>query len=275
MDKIKYIKLLNDIAREFIEREGNLSHKNFLRFFDRIQNQQDYLVMLTASDSDFDELSEVLKFSFPIIDDIINYCIDSDDAKKAIFDIGRLYGSLQLSSRICYEKKKDYQVYETALSVCGIKHFDEIITLLDSQEELTETEICKELELGKSEFIEGIEKLIDENMVVSRRSGKSTAYALSDDGLRFARLRSIEKEHEKEFSSSLNEQNQEMILVAAYNYIASILNIRVEQLERDVKLLASQNKKLINTGYYDSDGSFINDFEEDIEIVPSNRNNNS
>ena len=253
MDKNKHIKALNDTANMFIEKEGNLNHKGFLRFFDRIQDQQNYIAMLSESDTDYDELTDVLEFSFPIIEDILDKYIDCNDTRKAIFDIGRLYGTMQLSSRICYEKKKDNQVYEAALSVCGTNRFDDIVSLLNKREELTQSELCEELNMAPSELCESIKQLINTDMVVSRRSGKFKAYALSDDGLRFAELRSIEKEHEKEFSSAINDQYQEEM---------SGIESTIEKL---IEYVGKQNEGLSKSpikGYDSNEGE-----NDDVDII--------
>jgi len=194
-----YSELLEDIRVAVSKREVNA-------FFVVLQDKQDYITALTTSNSHLDELSKELRYSIPPLERLIKKYIETDNLRKTVFEIGRLYGTMQLSSRICYEKKKDNQVYSTALSICGIKHFEEIVSLLYKQKELTQTELCEDLQMKPSALSECIKKILDTNMIVSRRSGKFKVYSLSDDGLRFARLRLQELDHEKKISSVIESQ---------------------------------------------------------------------
>ena len=194
-----YTETLENIRKVFRKREASV-------FYALIQDEQDYITALTVSDSHLDELSEELRYNIPLIDSWKTKCVANDDWRRIIFEIGRLYGTMQLSSRICYEKKKDNQVYETALSICGIRHFEEIISLLYNQRELTQTELCKDLQMKPSALSECIKKILDTNMIVCRRSGKYKVYTLTDDGLRFAKMRQQELNHEKKISSEIGTQ---------------------------------------------------------------------
>ncbi len=267
MAKKKYIKLLDDTARIFLDEIIKMDYKSISKCYERILDHQNYIIMLTTSDSDCDELTEVLKYSFSIIDDLVNKYIDCTDEKKAIFDIGRLYGTMQLSSRICYEKKKDHQVYETALSVCGIKHFDDIISLLYSRKELTQTELCEVLDMKPSALSECMKKIINTNMVVSRRSGKYKVYALSDDGLRFAKMRLKEKNHEKELTSANNEQYQNSISDVEFDKVKSVLDERNEVIKKIIKNASWLNNYLNCTDCCPDYVEFANsDFDNILEI---------
>lgn len=200
---IKLEKICDELAKEY---HKALSRKEVNTFIVFMQDEQDYISALTASNSHLEELSKELRYNMPIINRWKDMFVENDDAHKIFFEIGRLYGTMQLSSRICYEKKKDNQVYDTALSICGIKHFEEIVSLLYKQKELTQTELCRYLQMKPSALSECMKKILDTNMIVCRRSGKYKVYSLSDDGLRFTRLRLQELDHEKRISSEIESQ---------------------------------------------------------------------
>jgi len=173
-----------------------------------LKDIQDQIVILTIKNNcEYDELSKSLQHNFFTLDDFKVKEIDVSDDRKMIFEIGRLYGTMELSSRICYEKKQDSQVYEAGLSVCGIKHFDEIVSMLDKRKQLTQTDLCSILKMKSSALSECMKKILATEMVVGRRSGKYKVYSLSDDGLRYARVLRLEKQREnKKLSNLIREQ---------------------------------------------------------------------
>ena len=173
-----------------------------------IKDAWDQIIVLTIrNDSDTYELRKTLQHNFLTLDDFKEKVIANDEERSMLFEAGRLYGTMELSSRICYEKEKDSQIYETGLSICGIKHFDEIIRLLDSRKELTQSEMCLILKMKPSALSECLKRILATDMIASRRSGKYKVYSLSDDGLRYARMLSREKQREnKKWISIIKEQ---------------------------------------------------------------------
>ena len=174
-----------------------------------ILDKQDYLTLLTLNDSknhsDFEEWRMELQHDFLTMDDFVREIEKSESDRKAYFEIGRLYGTMQLSSRICYEKKKDSQAYEDGITFCGIRHFDEIVSLLDRHKQMTQTELCLELDMNPSALSECLKKILMTKMVVCRRSGKYKVYSLSDDGFRYAKLRHPETQYENKVESLISE----------------------------------------------------------------------
>ncbi len=109
-------------------------------------------------------------------------------------------------------------------------------------------------------------------MIVSRRSGKYKVYALSDDGLRYARIRRREKKHENEMSSAINEEykniNISRLLERTISENPKLLDAIIENsmlensilIEKISKELSEQQRRLANR-YEFLDDNKNTDFE--------------
>lgn len=82
-----------------------------------IQNKTDYLTFLAVNESKdseyFEEFRTVLQHDFLTFDIFLKQLETLNNDKKAYFELGKLYGTLQLCSRICYDKIKS--TYQTDL----------------------------------------------------------------------------------------------------------------------------------------------------------------
>lgn len=201
MAKIRWIGDTDEYIRAF---EGN----DIETLSDYIQENQDYITTLSLGETDYEELSKTLQYGFMMLDDFKEKSIN-DDIKRIFFEIGCLYGLMQLSSHICYEKKKEYRISESAVSYSRIKHFDDIISSLEDGQEMSHAQLGERLGLNASTLTECMKKVMRTNMIQKRRSGKYILYSLSDNGLRYAKIhRQESNQYHRSLMHMLNSMSE-------------------------------------------------------------------
>ena len=189
----------NGTGDEFIKAFAENDYELLSKF---VQDNSDYIAMLTAGDMDLNLLDNTLKYGFLMLDEFKDQEIDDDLYRNAIFEIGCLYGLMQLSSQICYEKKKDARAFETALSMYSIKHFNDVVAALSENGQLTHSQLCWKLNIKASTLSECMKKVLMTGLVERTRVGKYKVYTLSDDGLRYS------KQQQKELSRQRRKQKE-------------------------------------------------------------------
>ena len=169
-----------------------VSAKDYEALLQNFQDNIDNISMLTASRTDLNLLSRTLQYGAIILDSYKDATVD-DIEKRIIFELGRLYGVMHLSSLLCYEYKKNQKVYDAVSSSLEIKHLDDIVALLERHQVLTHSQICRHLGIKPSTLTECMKKVLATDLLDFRRIGKFKVYSLSDNGRRYAKIQSVGK----------------------------------------------------------------------------------
>lgn len=218
---------------------------------DYMQDNLDYITTLSLGETDYEELSKTLQYGFMMLDDFKEKSINND-LEQLFFEMGCLYGLMQLSSHICYEKKKDYRISESAVSFSRIKHFDDIISSLEDGQELSHAQLGERLNLNASTLTECMKKVMRTNMIQKRRSGKYILYSLSDNGLRYAR---IHRQESNQYRRSLM-------------HMVNSLSERIAELEATqwTELVASDYKEKNTAIFLPKRKSYVSKFTPSIYV---------
>ena len=123
---------------------------------------------------------------------ILNFWTDSIIKNRlwtALIRCGAWIGTLETIEKHIYEKNMDSwsqkRIYKNLLS---IKHFDEILRLLEVKGVMTHGEMVEKLHLNNSSTLtEIIKKTRDFDIIDIKKSGKYKLYSLTDAGVRYAR----------------------------------------------------------------------------------------
>ncbi len=197
---------------------------------------------------------------------ILNFWTDSIIKNRlwtALIRCGAWIGTLETIEKHIYEKNMDSwsqkRIYKNLLS---IKHFDEILRLLEVKGVMTHGEMVEKLHLNNSStFTEIIKKTRDFDIIDIKKSGKYKLYSLTDAGVRYARqirsgedrqhlLKNIIEEYglnmdEKSLDSRLRSMNQEISVKPGQRLKVKIDNSKIQDTEIDniIEAVKPYNKK--------------------------------
>lgn len=111
--------------------------------------------------------------------------IRKDDRLAAVFDIGKLAGCAEALDKIQYSQERKRMAYERA-TLHRIKHLDDIISILDTNGSLTQSQIGDYLGLQASTLSELMKKVRQTQLVQAVPSGKFLVYSLTDAGHQYS-----------------------------------------------------------------------------------------
>ncbi len=197
---------------------------------------------------------------------ILNFWTDSIIKNRlwtALIRCGAWIGTLETIEKHIYEKNMDSwsqkRIYKNLLS---IKHFDEILRLLEVKGVMTHGEMVEKLHLNNSSTLtEIIKKTRDFDIIDIKKSGKYKLYSLTDAGVRYARqirsgedrqhlLKNIIEEYglntdEKSLDSRLRSMNQEISVKPGQRLKVKIDNSKIQDTEIDniIEAVKPYNKK--------------------------------
>ncbi len=197
---------------------------------------------------------------------ILNFWTDSIIKNRlwtALIRCGAWIGTLETIEKHIYEKNMDSwsqkRIYKNLLS---IKHFDEILRLLEVKGVMTHGEMVEKLHLNNSSTLtEVIKKTRDFDIIDIKKSGKYKLYSLTDAGVRYARqirsgedrqhlLKNIIEEYglntdEKSLDSRLRSMNQEISVKPGQRLKVKIDNSKIQDTEIDniIEAVKPYNKK--------------------------------
>lgn len=197
---------------------------------------------------------------------ILNFWTDSIIKNRlwtALIRCGAWIGTLETIEKHIYEKNMDSwsqkRIYKNLLS---IKHFDEILRLLEVKGVMTHGEMVEKLHLNNSSTLtEIIKKTRDFDIIDIKKSGKYKLYSLTDAGVRYARqirsgedrqhlLKNIIEEYglntdEKSLDSRLRSMNQEISVKPGQRLKVKIDNSKIQDKEIDniIEAVKPYNKK--------------------------------
>ncbi|MDE6895755.1 MAG: hypothetical protein K2P43_06180 [Lachnospiraceae bacterium] len=197
---------------------------------------------------------------------ILNFWTDSIIKNRlwtALIRCGAWIGTLETIEKHIYEKNMDSwsqkRIYKNLLS---IKHFDEILRLLEVKGVMTHGEMVEKLHLNNSSTLtEIIKKTRDFDIIDIKKSGKYKLYSLTDAGVRYARqirsgedrqhlLKNIIEEYglnmdEKSLDSRLGSMNQEISVKPGQRLKVKIDNSKIQDTEIDniIEAVKPYNKK--------------------------------
>lgn len=197
---------------------------------------------------------------------ILNFWTDSIIKNRlwtALIRCGAWIGTLETIEKHIYEKNMDSwsqkRIYKNLLS---IKHFDEILRLLEVKGVMTHGEMVEKLHLSNSSTLtEIIKKTRDFDIIDIKKSGKYKLYSLTDAGVRYARqirsgedrqhlLKNIIEEYglntdEKSLDSRLRSMNQEISVKPGQRLKVKIGNSKIQDIEIDniIEAVKPYNKK--------------------------------
>ena len=197
---------------------------------------------------------------------ILNFWTDSIIKNRlwtALIRCGAWIGTLETIETHIYEKNMDSwsqkRIYKNLLS---IKHFDEILRLLEVKGVMTHGEMVEKLHLNNSSTLtEIIKKTRDFDIIDIKKSGKYKLYSLTDAGVRYARqirsgedrqhlLKNIIEEYglntdEKSLDSRLRSMNQEISVKPGQRLKVKIDNSKIQDTEIDniIEAVKPYNKK--------------------------------
>lgn len=197
---------------------------------------------------------------------ILNFWTDSIIKNRlwtALIRCGAWIGTLETIEKHIYEKNMDSwsqkRIYKNLLS---IKHFDEILRLLEVKGVMTHGEMVEKLHLNNSSTLtEIIKKTRDFDIIDIKKSGKYKLYSLTDAGVRYARqirsgedrqhlLKNIIEEYglntdEKSLDSRLRSMNQEISVKPGLRLKVKIDNSKIQDTEIDniIEAVKPYNKK--------------------------------
>ena len=197
---------------------------------------------------------------------ILNFWTDSIIKNRlwtALIRCGAWIGTLETIEKHIYEKNMDSwsqkRIYKNLLS---IKHFDEILRLLEVKGVMTHGEMVEKLHLNNSSTLtEIIKKTRDFDIIDIKKSGKYKLYSLTDAGVRYARqirsgedrqhlLKNIIEEYglntdEKSLDSRLRSMNQEISVKPGQRLKVKIDNskIQVTEIDNIIEAVKPYNKK--------------------------------
>lgn len=197
---------------------------------------------------------------------ILNFWTDSIIKNRlwtALIRCGAWIGTLETIEKHIYEKNMDSwsqkRIYKNLLS---IKHFDEILRLLEVKGVMTHGEMVEKLHLNNSSTLtEVIKKTRDFDIIDIKKSGKYKLYSLTDAGVRYARqirsgedrqhlLKNIIEEYglnmdEKSLDSRLGSMNQEISVKPGQRLKVKIDNSKIQDTEIDniIEAVKPYNKK--------------------------------
>ncbi len=197
---------------------------------------------------------------------LLNFWTDSIIKNRlwtALIRCGAWIGTLETIEKHIYEKNMDSwsqkRIYKNLLS---IKHFDEILRLLEVKGVMTHGEMVEKLHLNNSSTLtEIIKKTRDFDIIDIKKSGKYKLYSLTDAGVRYARqirsgedrqhlLKNIIEEYglntdEKSLDSRLRSMNQEISVKPGQRLKVKIDNSKIQDTEIDniIEAVKPYNKK--------------------------------
>lgn len=163
-----------------------LDHEEYERIEEYSRSNQ-FNLFVKWINGKYSELRKSLRLGSALLH-YFERAIQSSQKLKAVFRLGALLGTIESIEKKLIEHSQDQWVkarYDKELS--SIKHFDEIIELLQNNTVLTHTELCEKMGLKTSTLTEAIKKVIDVGAVSSTPSGKYKLYSLTDEGRRLAR----------------------------------------------------------------------------------------
>lgn len=155
-------------------------------------------VYLEWEKHEYEKLEKMVKFGSMLLSYHVGDVIDSTD-KKLLFELGTLKGITECFEHLLYEKGKQMRVEEKIhIASLSTKYFNQVIDALLMFKRITHTELCGLLNLKPSTLTEAMKKILETGMVQAVFAGKYKIYSLTDDGVRYARIKSRELKAQKE-----------------------------------------------------------------------------